>query len=198
MHTKRLIAYIIDLIFITSFLMILFYFLPVSNETKKIQTKIDEIGEEYALGTMGKMDYFMQLSNLEKKLSEKEAIQNIINSIVIVIYYIFIPYFMSGSTFGKRMMNLKIVGKDGKKVNLLSLFIRSFLVDGLLACLLITVGVYFIPETFYLSFVSILVILQVLTLIISFFMIKYRGNLEGLEDICSQSKVIKINEGSEL
>ncbi len=193
MHTKRLIAYIIDLIFITSILMIIFYFFPVSNEEKKIQTQIDQIGEKYALQEMDKMTYFMELSSLEKKLSNLEAIEVFVNSIVIVIYYILIPYIMKGSTFGKKIMNLKIVSKSGEKVNLMSLFIRTLLVDGLLTCLLITFAIYFIPQDFYLSFVTILAILQVLTLIIGFFMIKYRGNSEGLQDICSFSKVVKIS-----
>lgn len=193
MHTRRLIAYMIDLFFITSFLMVLFYFLPVSNESKKIQTKIDAIGEEYALGEIGKISYFMELSSYEKQLANVEAIQNIINSIVIVIYYIFVPSVMNGSTFGKRIMKLRIVGKDDKKANLMSLFIRTLLIDGLAACLLITIGIYFVPQSFYLSFVTILAILQLLTLIISFFMIKYSSNLKGLQDICSHSEVVKIS-----
>lgn len=193
MHIKRTIAYIIDLVFITSFLLILFYFLPVSNESKKIGMEIDSIGEKYALKEIDKMTYFMELSSLEKDLSKLEAIENIINAVVIVIYYILIPYIMSGATFGKKIMNLKIVSDNDSKVSLMSLFIRTFIVDGLLACLLIPIGIYVIPKDFYLSFISILAILQVLTLIISFFMIKYKRNSLGLQDVCSHSKVIKIS-----
>lgn len=193
MHTKRLFAYIIDLIFITSFLMVLFYFLPVSAESKKIQTEMDHIGEKYATLEMSKMDYFMELSSLEKKLDKEEAFKIVIDSVVIVIYYILVPFFMGGSTFGKKIMNLKMVGKENKKINLMALTIRALMVNGLGASILIILGIFVIPANFYLSFQTILIILQLLTLTVSYFMIKYKGNSLGLEDVCSHSKVIKIN-----
>lgn len=198
MQTKRAIAYIIDLLLITSILMILFYILPSDLKAQKIQTKIDQIGEEYASGEMDKMTYFMTLSSLEKDLDQKQAFEIVIDSVLIVIYFIIVPYIWNGFTVGKRIMNLKIVSNENKKVRLMSLFIRAFIMDGLLASLFIIFGIYVIDESFYLSFVSILVILQLLSLIVSYFMIKYRRDLKGLDDILSHSKVVKINEGSEL
>lgn len=198
MQTKRMIAYMIDLLLITSILMILFYILPSNLKTQKIQTKIDQIGEEYASGEMDKMTYFMTLSSLEKDLDQKQALEIVIDSVLIVIYFIIVPYIWNGFTVGKRVMNLKIVESENKKVHLMSLFMRAFIMDGLLASLLIIFGIYVIDESFYLSFVSILAILQLLSLIVSYFMIKYRRDLKGLDDILSHSKVVKINEGSEL
>lgn len=198
MQTKRMIAYMIDLLLITSILMILFSILPSDLKTQKVQTKIDQIGEEYASGEMDKMTYFMTLSSLEKDLDQKQALEIVIDSVLIVIYFIIVPYIWNGFTVGKRIMNLKIVSNENKKVHLMSLFMRAFIIDGLLASLLIIFGIYVIDESFYLSFVSILAILQLLSLIVSYFMIKYRRDLKGLDDILSHSKVVKINEGSEL
>lgn len=198
MQTKRMIAYMIDLLLITSILMILFSILPSDLKTQKVQTKIDQIGEEYASGEMNKMTYFMTLSSLEKNLDQNQALEIVIDSVLIVIYFIIVPYIWNGFTVGKRIMNLKIVSNENKKVHLMSLFMRAFIIDGLLASLLIIFGIYVIDESFYLSFVSILAILQLLSLIVSYFMIKYRRDLKGLDDILSHSKVVKINEGSEL
>ena len=198
MQTKRMIAYMIDLLLITSILMILFSILPSDLKTQKVQTKIDQIGEEYASGEMDKMTYFMTLSSLEKDLDQNQALEIVIDSVLIVIYFIIVPYIWNGFTVGKRIMNLKIVSNENKKVHLMSLFMRAFIIDGLLTSLLIIFGIYVIDESFYLSFVSILAILQLLSLIVSYFMIKYRRDLKGLDDILSHSKVVKINEGSEL
>lgn len=193
MHTKRMIAYIIDILLITSLLMLLFYFLPSDLKANKIQTEIDQIGEEYASEEMDKMTYFMTLSSLEKELDEKQALEIVINSVLIVIYYIFIPYIWNGFTPGKRIMNIKMISNDNKKINLMALFIRTFIIDGLLASLLIILGIYIIPESFYLSFVSILAILQLLALIVSYFMVKYRRDSLGLGDILSRSRVINLS-----
>mgnify|MGYP003289592064 CR=1 FL=1 len=193
MHTKRMIAYIIDLIFITAILIVLFNFFPNDLKANKIQTQIDQIGEEYAIGKMDKMSYFMTLSSLEKELDKNQALEIVINSILIVIYYIMIPYMWNGKTLGKHIMKIKIVSKKDTRINLMSLFIRTFIVNGLFSTILIIMGIYMIPKSFYLSFVSILAILQLLALIVSYFMIKYRQDSLGLEDILSQSKVIKLD-----
>ena len=193
MHTKRMIAYIIDLIFITAILIVLFNFFPNDLKANKIQTQIDQIGEEYAIGKMDKMSYFMTLSSLEKELDKNQALEIVINSILIVIYYIMIPYMWNGKTLGKHIMKIKIVSKKDTRINLMSLFIRTFIVNGLFSTIRIIMGIYMIPKSFYLSFVSILAILQLLALIVSYFMIKYRQDSLGLEDILSQSKVIKLD-----
>lgn len=193
MHIKRTLAYIIDAVFITCLLLLLLYFIPISNKQKETQTKIDEIGEEYALQNMSKMDYFMELSKLEKKLDKEKAIEIVIDSLLIVIYFIIIPFIIKGYTLGRKIMGIKIVDNNMENVSLMSLFIRCFLMDGLLASLLIILGIYLVPNSFYLSYVSILAILQFLTLIISFFMIKYSSNSLGLEDKLSHSKVILVD-----
>ena len=156
MHTKRMIAYIIDLIFITAILIVLFNFFPNDLKANKIQTQIDQIGEEYAIGKMDKMSYFMTLSSLEKELDKNQALEIVINSILIVIYYIMIPYMWNGKTLGKHIMKIKIVSKKDTRINLMSLFIRTFIVNGLFSTILIIMGIYMIPKSFYLSFVSIL------------------------------------------
>ena len=59
-----------------------------------------------------------------------------------------------------------------------------------LVTLLIIFSIYFIPENFYLTFTSILLILQLLALIVTYFMIKYRHDCLGLDDILSKSTII--------
>jgi hypothetical protein len=95
-----------------------------------------------------------------------------------------VPFITKGVTPGKKIMNLKI-----KNPNLMSLFIRAFIIDGLCANLCIIGAIYLISNKFYLTFVSIFLILQVLTLIINYFMIKYRHDCLGLDDILSKSRI---------
>lgn len=190
MSNKRLIAYIIDTIVITLIVGVALNFLPINNEANKTQTKIDEIGEKYASNEMGEMDYFMELSTLKKDLDNKEALKIVIDSIFIVIYFIIIPFITNGRTLGRKIMNLKI-SSNSKRVNLMALFIRCFLMDGLLVSMLIVFGIYLIPKDFYLTFTSILLILQILALIVTYFMIKYRRDCLGLDDILSKSMIVK-------
>lgn len=189
MSKKRLVAYIIDTIIITILVGITLTFIPISNEAKKIQTKIDEIGEKYASNEMDEVNYFMELSTLKKDLDNKKALEIVIDSIFIVIYYIIVPFITNGKTIGRIIMKIKIKSNN-KRVNLMSLFVRCFLMDGLLVSILIIFGIYLIPKDFYLTFTSILLILQILALIVTYFMIKYRRDCLGLDDILSKSIVV--------
>jgi hypothetical protein len=161
-------------------------------QIKEIQNKMDTLASEYSYKNISDIDYFIEMSSLEKEYSKIDALTITINSILIVIYYIFIPYICKFQTLGMKIMKLKIIGKNDK-CNLMNLFIRTFIVDGLLSCLILIFAVYLIGSKFYLSFVSILTILQLLTLIINYFMIKYSNNCLGLSDILSNSKVVKIS-----
>ena len=189
MESKRLIAYIIDTIIITALVFVTLNFIPVNNDTKKIQTQIDEIGEKYANEEIDKVTYFMELSTLKQKLDNKKALEIVIDSLFIVMYYILIPFITNGKTPGRALMKIKIKGKE-KRVNLMSLFARCFIMNGLLVSILIIFSIYFIPENFYLTFTSILLILQLLALIVTYFMIKYRHDCLGLDDILSKSTII--------
>ena len=65
--------------------------------------------------------------------------------------------------------------------------------DGLLSTLLLLFGIYVVNAKFYLSYVSILILLQLLALIVNYFMIKYRKDALGLSDILSRSTVIQMS-----
>lgn len=190
---RRLIAYIIDIVFIVSLLTIMYYFIPVTNKTKNIQTEIDNLSQNLVLEETNKLDFFMEYSSLTKELDVSNIKSIIIDYLVMIIYFIVIPVFTNGLTFGKKIMNIKIVGKKEEQIGILPLSIRSFILNGLGYILLVLLAIFFVPGDYYLSFVTIFAILQVLTLITSSFMIIYRKDNLGLEDILSKSKVLKCN-----
>lgn len=191
MHNKRLVAYLFDLILITVITSIVFIFIPV-KKTNKIEANMDTLVEQYANKKISGVSYFMQMSMLEKEKSEGEIVKISVNVVLLILYYIVVPFFNQASTFGMQILHLKIEGKD-KKISLLSLFIRALLMDGLLSTLLLFFGIYVVNSKFYLSYVSILILLQLLALIVNYFMIKYRKDALGLSDILSRSTIIQMS-----
>lgn len=192
MHNRRLVAYILDLLLITVFLSICFLFVPKTKEAKKIQAEIDTLSEQYMGGKMSATRYFMEMSHVEKEKSEKEVVKIGVNGAGIVIYYFLLPLFLHGSTLGMKVMHIGIVSKKGKNI-VLPLFLRTLLLDGLLSTILLLLGIYTVSGKFYLSFISVLVILQLLTLIVNYFMIKCRRDKAGLCDFLSNSKVVALS-----
>lgn len=192
MHNRRLVAYVLDLVILTLFLSICFLFFPKEKKMKEIQAQVDTLSAQYTEGQISVPYYFMEMSRLEKQRSERQTFKIIINGIGIVIYYTIVPLFLHGATFGMKLMHLKIVSNENKNI-LLVLFFRTLLLDGLLSTILLLLGIYMISGKFYLSFISVLVILQLLTLLASYFMVKCRSDKAGLCDFLSHSKVVALS-----
>lgn len=188
MHNKRLVSYIFDLLFVTFFLSMCFFFFPKEKEMKEIQAEIDNLSEQYTSEKISATHYFMEMSRVEKRKSEKEIVKIGVNGVVIIIYYFVLPFFFHGATLGMKWMHIRVVSNKGNSI-FFPLMTRTLLLDGLLSTFLLFLAIYIINGKFYLSFVSVLVILQVLTLIINYFMIKYRRDKAGLCDCLSNSKV---------
>ncbi len=188
MHNKRLVSYILDLVVVTFFLSVCFFFFPKEKEMKEIQAEIDNLSEQYTSGKSSAAHYFMEMSRVEKRKSEKEIVKIGMNGLVIILYYFVLPFFFQGATLGMKWMRIHLVSNKGKSL-FFPLMMRTLILDGLLSTFLLFFSIYVIPSEFYLSFVSVLVILQVLTLIIDYFMIKYRSDKTGLCDCLSNSNV---------
>lgn len=188
MHNRRLVSYILDLLIVTFFLSICFLFFPKEKEVKEMQAEIDSLSEQYIEGEIGAVQYFMEMSRVEKRKSEKDIVKIGINVVVIIIYYFMLPLFLHGATLGMKVMHIQVVSKNGKNI-VFPLITRVIFLDGLLSTFLLIGGIYIINSKFYLSFVSVLIILQVLTLIIDYFMIKCRSDRAGICDCLSNSRV---------
>lgn len=191
MHNRRLVAYLFDLILITVIASIIFIFIPV-KKNNKIGARMDTLVEQYANKEISGISYFMQMSALEKEKSDGEIVKISVNVVLLILYYIVVPLFNQASTLGMKVLHLKIECR-GKKLSPLALFIRALVMDGLLSTFLLLFGIYVVKAKFYLSYVSILILLQLLALIVNYFMIKYSKNALGLSDILSRSKVIQIS-----
>ena len=90
-------------------------------------------------------------------------------------------------------MGIKIKPKK-EKLTLTALIIRNIIVNGLGYTLLSIILLFIFPSNLYFIILSILGIIQFLLVITSCFMIIYRKDLRGLEDIFSQTNVVSIKE----
>lgn len=191
--SKRLFAYIIDLIFLGSILMIISYFIPESDKSLELSNQLNNLNES-AIKQEISLDKFLgQYANLIYSLDKERIIYNIINLILIFIYFVIVPLITKGITFGNYIMGIKIKSKKDK-LTLNALLIRNLIINGLGYTLLSIILLFTFPSNLYFIILSILGIIQFLLVIISCFMIIYRKDLRGLEDIFSQTNVVSIKE----
>ena len=190
---KRLVAYIIDFLFVMSILMIVYNVFLKNDIVKGYELKLNEISQSYMKKEITFLEYSDLYSEYIYKIDYNSIIKNILNVVLIFIYYIVFPFIFNGQTFGKRIMKIKIVDrkKEGK-VSFISLIIRSLIINALLVTLISIILVLLLKYNVYFITSSIFVILQLLLVIISSSMLLYRKDKLSLEDVLSNSKVISI------
>ena len=191
---KRLLAYLIDL-FIFSFLvsLVVVAFKLDENQVLVNLTKQENVlAEQYLEGSMTFSNYVTEYSKVNYLIDKKEVLVNIVNTVLLIILYVFIPFFLKGQTLGKKLSKIKIVKTNDKKLDLNTLMIRAILIN-YIGYMLMTLGLVFIlKDTSYFITSLILSIFEFLLVIISAFMVLYKSEKRGIHDYITNTKVVEV------
>ena len=187
--SKRLMAFIIDFIFISAVLMILSYFIPRGNDFDFLNNDMNELTEQALKGDITFSGYMREYANYMSELDSGNIMYNATSFIFLVIYFVIVPIFTK-CTFGKYIMKIKLEHKDEKKVGILNTFIRSIIDIGLLYSLITVFLVQIVDYKTYFFTLIIFGIIQFLLVIISAFMVLYRSDKRSLSDILSKTNVV--------
>lgn len=187
---RRFSAYLIDLMIIGLIFIIIYYFLPQNSEIQNLNHNLAFQNEQLLNHTIRYSEYFHSFSKITYQLDQMNILYSGLNILLISFYFIIIPLLNKGRTLGLYIIGLQI--KSNKKsLNIFQLFIRNFVSNGLLYLMLSFLFVHFIKNETYFIAITILGIIQILLVIISIFMIIYRKDKRGLQDILSQTKITK-------
>ena len=190
---QRSIAYIIDFLFLTSCLMILYNFALKTDVVKKYEYKLDLSMESFMKHELSFNDFIDDYIEYNYQIDYNNSPKNILNLVFIISYFVIVPLFRGGQTLGKSIMKIRIVDrKTGGRVKVFSMFIRTLIINALGYNILTIIFISFMTAKCYFICVSILSILQLLLVFISSHMLLYRRDKLNLEDILSGSKVISL------
>ena len=188
---QRLGAYLIDIIALIGIFSLIYFLLPKNNKNIILEQGLNNLNETFIKEEIVLSEYFNEYSNIIYNLDKNNIVYNIINIVILIIYFIVIPFVTNGKTLGKYIIGIKIKSKNQEKVSILELIIRNLIFNGFiyllgsLLLLLITKG------TIYFILLVILGIIQIILSLTSIFMIIYRKDFRGLHDILSNTVVLR-------
>jgi len=188
--SKRFGAYLIDLLLLGLVLMVINFFIEESSLVSTLNIDLANLNEQYLKNEISVNEYFNNYSSIIYKLDYERANQVGINILIIIIYFVIIPVINKGKTFGLYIVGYRLSGVE-KEVTINKLFIRNLIANGLLYSLGSLFAVYLLKDISYFICITILGIIQILLVIISIFMITYRKDKKGLQDILSKTEIIK-------
>lgn len=186
---KRIIAYIIDFIFISAILMVVSYFIPKNSNVEFLNNDMNNLTEQVLNSEITFQSYAGEYSLYLSNIDKENVIYNVISVVVLLIYYVIVPVIFK-ATLGKYIMKLEIKHKDGKKLNLYNTFVRSCITEGMLYSLITIFLVQIVSSETYLINLIILGFIEFILVITSLFMILYKRDKRGLHDILSRSIVV--------
>src|SRR5574344_1899198 len=186
---KRILAYLIDLIIIFTFILILHFIYPVKTEVITIESKLLLLSS-YTNNDISFSTYFQTYATLTQQLNQAKIIYIISDSLILLWYFVAIPFLMNGQTFGKKIMKIKIVTNQKQRASFKALLIRGLYTGAIYYTILSLMALYLMSANMYMETSIFLGFVYFILVIISTFMIIYRSDKKGLEDIISNTCVI--------
>lgn len=186
---RRLAAFMLDILIVSLFLMIVYYFVP-AKDTTEISQNITKLTEQVLNSEIGHLDFLNGFSENIYLLDYSRVIFTAFNTLVLMLYFIIVPIITKGYTLGLYISGVKINGK----LNMKNLLLRNVIATGLLYLLASIILVYTTKDTLYFVLLSIFGIIQFVLVIISAFMIIYRKDHRGLQDMISNTKITLTKE----
>lgn len=184
---KRLRAYLIDLIIVIFLLsMVALVYHP---DISSYQNKLNELQSNYLIGEIDFMSYIHENSKIMKIIDEKSVILNFLNLLILIIYFVIVPYFSNGFTIGKKFNNIRIKGIKKKKLTLKKLIVRAMIINGLFYFIGVIICSMIITSNYYFYVISGISFIQIIVIIVSIFLMIKRKDKRGLHDVLSKTYV---------
>lgn len=193
---KRFIAFIID-IFIVSIISEALSNVSFINIYKDqyIETygEYQEIYDEFSNENITLEEYNNKVIYYNYELSKLSIISNSIFIIIFIAYFVGTNCLYDGQTLGKKLMNIKIVNENNKKVSAWIYLLRTILITGISGTFLLIISVLIFKEDLFYTLSYIICLLQYISQLIIGISIIVNKNGKGLHDWICKTKVIELN-----
>jgi uncharacterized RDD family membrane protein YckC len=191
---RRILAYIFDMLIMIIAVILIHNIIPRSSNVANLNTELNNINDLLFSKKINLLTYYNRYSTVVHSVDKENILYSIMDAIYILIYFVIIPTFAHGKTLGKKIFNIKVVKTDKSKLTCDDLLMRSMVVNGLLYLLFSLVAVFVFSDIIYFAIEIILGIIQTFLLITSVFMVIYRKDDKGLQDLLAKTRVVDDNE----
>jgi len=130
-------------------------------------------------------------TNYSYKLLKYSLIPTIVNLMCVMLYFIVIQFYFGGQTLGKKILKLKVISNNDKKLNIVNFLIRSLLVNELFINVLNVIFLLVLSKGNYLVYNKIIYVITYILEMAILFTIVFDKNNRGLHDYISNTKVVE-------
>ena len=187
---KRVLAYLVDVMIISFVSLLLTYFVPTSENYNKLNKEFETLTIDYRNQEVTMEEYLEKGTDINYQLNKEGVPQTIVSTVLSIIYFVVLAYFMNGETLGKKLMKIKITSNNDKKLTMNNYLIRALVIDSVLMNIITIITILLFSKDIYLTSYNIISYVFSFVYIISLAMILFSKNGRGLQDILANTKVI--------
>lgn len=187
----RLVAYIIDILLITIVCTGLGLIIPEDKNYDKYVEEYNEIIENYSNDTISSEKYLNQLIDVSYDLNYSTCLNTIVDTLVVILYFIVFQFYNKGQTLGKKLMKLRVVSNNDDKASINQIAIHSLIANSILSDILGIGILLFVNRNYYYYIYLGLDSVFSIIVMVCIFMVLFRKDGRGLHDILAKTKVIQ-------
>lgn len=191
MFSKRLSAYVIDMIIFIFVLNLISMVIPRNDKLISLNEELNNLQNSYVNKEIDDIEYSNKYKELKPIFDKENIIINICNLVFIIGYFVVIPTINNGQTVGKKLMKIKIVKNNGN-LNIIDMLLRNVIVMNLIQVIITTCFIYLLTNNLYYDIISFMGFVRISLVIITIFMILYRKDGKGIQDLITNSSVVEV------
>ena len=92
-----------------------------------------------------------QLIDLQYKYQQESKTATAISLLITFVYFTIFQYLNKGQTIGKKILKIKVVNKEEKEPNFLTMFLRTFIVQGILTTTISLLAIFILTKELYME-----------------------------------------------
>ena len=194
LFSQRFVAFMIDLILVSFITSLVTAISPTNSSIDKLYDQQVKIVENYTNQKITMQEYVNQLVDINYDIAKQTGIITLVSIAISLLYYVLYVYKNDGQSIGKKMMKIKIQKKDkDKELTMNDLLFRTMILQGTLVSIIGFCTILFLDKDTYLATNSLLNLIQYSILIISFFLIAFTKERQGLHDMVAKTEVVCTN-----
>ena len=194
LFSQRFVAFMIDLILVSFITSLVTAIIPTNSSIDKLYDQQVKIVENSTAGKIPMQEYVNQLVDINYDIAKQTGIITLVSIAISLLYYVLYVYKNDGQSIGKKMMKIKIQKKDkDKELTMNDLLFRTMILQGTLVSIIGFCTILFLDKDTYLATNSLLNLIQYSILIISFFLVAFTKERQGLHDMVAKTEVVCTN-----
>ena len=193
MSYKRILAYFVDIIIISSISSLILFIIPKDEEYQNMYDNYINLVNDYTNKKIELREFNNKVDNSIYIINKSTVDVSIVTIVLSISYFVVLGYFFNGQTLGKRIMKLKLVSNKDKDLSMNQLLIRSLFINSILVNILQVFCILIFSKSIYLKINNVLTYTFGLVDLIIFCMILFRKDNRGLHDLLANTKVLDVS-----